>query len=288
MSQQKKKKIQLSAVKKLKKRNFDRMAEEKTPDEFESLSFVDHLRELRKRLIFSLVSFIVFFPFLYYFYPFIIDFLSAPFLFLQNEQTGDSLYISGVLEGFLMRLKVSFFLSFFVSFPIHLYQVTRFVFPGLYPREKRAISAIIFFSFCFVFFSVYYSYQKIIPISINFLLGSAFIPLEVGLLLNFQQSVFFILHSLLAGLMLFQLPIILLILLMMGIVKRKPLFNAIRYVIIFIFVISAVLTPPDPISLLALALPLIVMFLLTLLIAKIFHFGEDSPEEISKMRKFKR
>lgn len=242
------------------------------------LPFVEHLRELRKRLIYSILILLGFFPIAYYFYHEIVAFLYKPFEFVKQNNE-DSLYITGVLEGLLVRLKVSFFLAFFFSFPFHLYHALRFIFPGLYAREKKIVSIMLALSFLFVFFSVYYTYEQIIPISVSFLLSSGFIPQDVGLLLSFERNVFFVLQFLFAGLILFQLPILLQVLLIMGVVKRKTLVSYTRYIVISIFVISAFLTPPDPLSLLALSLPLVLMFLLTILIAKIFNFGGDFEQD---------
>ena len=244
------------------------------------LPFIEHLRELRKRLIYSIFTLIIFFPVAYYFYHEIVAFLYKPFDFVK-QQSEDSLYITGVLEGLLVRLKVSFFVAFLFSFPFHLYHVMRFIFPGLYSREKKIVSIMIALSFLFVFFSVYYTYEQIIPISVSFLLSSGFIPQDVGLLLSFERNVFFVLQFLFAGLILFQLPILLQVLLIMDVIKRRALVSYTRYIVICIFVVSAFLTPPDPLSLLALSLPLVLMFLLTLLIAKIFNFGADFEDKRS-------
>ena len=95
------------------------------------------------------------------------------------------------------------------------------------------------------------------------------------MLLNYGQNIFYIFQYLLVSLVLFQLPILLEILLIVNIIKRKTLLKASRYMIVFIFILAAILTPPDFMSQVTLALPLIVLYFLTIFIAKIFKFGEE-------------
>ena len=110
---------------------------------------------------------------------------------------------------------------------------------------------------------------------LRFLTSSKFIPFNVGLLLNYTKNIFYILQFIFIALVIFQTPIILELLLISNVVKRKALLKMSKYIIILIFVLSALLTPPDFISQVSLATPLIVLYFLTILIAKIFRFGED-------------
>ena len=123
--------------------------------------------------------------------------------------------------------------------------------------------------------SAYYAYYQIIPISIAFLTNTGFIPERVGLLLNYQKNIFYVFRFMLVTLILFQLPIILEVLMVVSLVKRRTLMRTSRFFVVGIFVLSALMTPPDFISQVSVALPLILLFFLTILIAKIFHFGEQ-------------
>jgi sec-independent protein translocase protein TatC len=130
-------------------------------------------------------------------------------------------------------------------------------------------------SFVLIIFSFYYSYYRIIPLSVRFLTSSHFIPVDVGMLLNYNRNIFYILQFIFITLVVFQTPIILEILLIMNVVQRRTLLLISRYVIVGIFVLSAIITPPDFISQISLTVPLVGLYFLTILIAWIFKFGEE-------------
>ena len=144
-------------------------------------------------------------------------------------------------------------------------------------REKKVILIAVSVSFCLIVFSFYYGYFNVIPISIGFLSSSGFIPEDVGLLLNYGKNIFVIFQFLMITVILFQLPIILEILMIMNVLSRKTLLKASRFIVIGIFVLSAIVTPPDFVSQISIALPLIGLFFLTILIARIFNFGKGQP-----------
>ncbi len=128
--------------------------------------------------------------------------------------------------------------------------------------------------FLLIGFNAYCGYFRVIPISIAFLTNSGFIPQNVGMLLNFGKNIFYIFRFLLITLILFQIPVILEVLMAMNILRRQALLKANRFVIVGIFLLSALLTPSNFISQVSRALPMIVLFFLTILIGKIFRFGE--------------
>ena len=113
------------------------------------------------------------------------------------------------------------------------------------------------------------------PLAIGFLTNPYFVPKGVGYLLNYQTNIFYVFSFILWSVIALQLPLVMELLLMMGILKRKAVFKASRYVIVAIFVLAAIITPPDFISQLGVAVPLTVLYFLALLIAKIFKFGES-------------
>ena len=238
------------------------------------MPLLDHIRELRKKIIFSLIVILCATVVSYIFYEAIISFLFAPFQDINRlSQAEEILYVNTLFEGFLIRIKVAVLAGIVFSLPIHVYNLVKFLFPGLQAKEKKVILISLFTSFILIVFSFYYGYFKIIPISIRFLSGSVFIPAKVGMLLNYSKSVFYIFQFLLITLFLFQLPIVLELLMIMNVLNRKTLLKSSRYVVVAIFILSAILTPPDFISQVSLALPLILLFFLTILIAKIFNFG---------------
>ncbi len=238
------------------------------------MSFLEHISELRLYIIISCAALAIGFILALFLYEPAVDFLSKPFLSLQSSQSKDILYITGILEGFFVKMKISFLLSLILTFPLHLFLVLKFLFPALTYKEKSFMSYILIASFFLVIVSLYYSYGKILPLSISFLTSAGFLPENIGVLLNFEKNIFFIFQFIFVALIMFQVPLVLFVLMMLGIIKRKRLWQSSRFVLVGIVVVSALLTPPDPLSLISIALPLALLYFLMLFLAKIFRFGE--------------
>ncbi len=238
------------------------------------MPFLEHLRELRNRMIFSFISILVFAVAAFIFYFDIIDLLIKPFSGIKG-MASTSLFNFSIYEPFTTRIKISFLSGVILSLPVHIYNIIKFIFPGLKKKEKKVIKYSLVSSFLLVLVSGYYSYFKIIPFSVKFLTSANFVPDKVGNMLNFWKNIFFILQFIFGAVLVFQLPVFLELLLYTGIVKRKALWKASRYIIVGIFILSAIVTPPDPASQCLFAVPLILLFYLTILIAKIFKFGEN-------------
>ena len=120
----------------------------------------------------------------------------------------------------------------------------------------------------------YYGYYYMVPISVRFLTGAGFVPDKVGILLNYGKNIFYVFQLLMLTMIVMQLPVVVEVLMILNVIKRRSLLKSSRYIIFAIFIIAAVFTPPDFISQLCVAIPLIALFFLTLLIARICHFGE--------------
>jgi sec-independent protein translocase protein TatC len=233
-----------------------------------------HLKELRRRLLFSALGILIGSIIAFLFFQFIIGALFKPFEGIEAARTQGQLFINTIFEGFVTKLKLSILTGLVISFPVHLFNAICFIFPGLHRREKRITIIGLSVSFILIVFSFYYSYSKIVPISVRFLTSKNFIPDQVGLLLNYSKNIFYVVQFLFITLVVFQVPIVLEILLITNVITRKQLLKSSRFIIIGIIVMSALLTPPDFISQVSLATPLIVLFFLTILVAKIFKFGE--------------
>jgi len=237
------------------------------------MSFIEHIKELRIRLITSCAVIIACSVIAFFFYNWIIKLLYEPYMNLPGN-THQALYMMSLFEGFLIKIKVSILSGIIISSPVHIYNIVKFITPALKRKEQKVLQLALLFGFLLVLCSVYYGYCYIIPISVKFLTSSNFVPQHIGILLNFRDNIFYIIQFLFVCVIIFQLPIILVILLYMNILSRKKLLSWSRYVIITIFLFSALLTPPDFISQLAVALPLVVLYFITLVIAKIFKLGE--------------
>ena len=238
------------------------------------MPLLSHINELRRLVIISGIGLVAMSIVSFVFYDRIIDLLYRPLKVLDINSGMDLLYINTIFEGFLTRLKISLLSGIVLSFPVHLFNVIYFIFPGLMGREKRIVSIALAFSFIFIILSFLYSYYKIIPISVSFLTGEVFIPARTGMLLSFSGNIFYVLQFMLVALVVFQIPIILELLMVMNVVSRKRLWRAARYVIVLFFILAAIVTPPDFITQLGLALPLTALYFITLLIAQIFGVGK--------------
>jgi len=239
------------------------------------MHIIDHIRELRRRVVAVLLGVAAAALVAFVFYDRLIGLLTAPFAGLDLSSANRApLFVTTVTEGFLIRIKTSIVAGFVASLPFTLYQVLRFVFPGLRRTERRTVAATLASSFALAVIGFLYSYVQVVPISLRFLTGDGFVPKDVGYVLSFARNVGFILQFLLAAVVLFQLPILMVVLMRLSVFTRRGAFRAGRYVVVAVFVISAMLTPPDFVSQVSLAVPLTAMYFLAIFVARVFRFGE--------------
>jgi sec-independent protein translocase protein TatC len=244
-------------------------------------TFISHLIELRDRLLRMLIAvgvvFVVLFPFASDLY----DLLAYPLMRTLPE--GSKMVAIGVVTPFLIPVKIAALVAFAIALPYVLYQAWAFVAPGLYAHERRLVmplviaSTVLFFvgvAFCyfFVFGMVFDFIYKIAPKSIS-------VAPDIENYLNFAITMF------LAFGLTFEVPIVVLILTRMGVVTIEQLVGARPYFIVGAFVVAAIVTPPDVISQLLLAIPMCVLFEVGLFAARLFgrprqHAGDDekAPE----------
>ncbi len=238
-------------------------------------SILEHLIELRKRLLVGAAAFLMGMVVAFVFNRALLRFLLVPFEAIAARSSGENLlYVMSLLEGFVTKIKLSAVAGLAISMPVHIWNVVRFTFPGLTLRERRVISASLLTSSVLIIVSFYYGYYKVIPVSVAFLSSSGFIPEDIGMILSYGRNIFYVLQFLLATMIMFQVPIVIEILMMMDVISRKSLLKYSRQIIVGTFLLSALVTPPDIVSQLSLSLPLIVLFFLAILIARIFGFGK--------------
>jgi sec-independent protein translocase protein TatC len=237
-----------------------------------TMSFLDHVRELRKRLVISLVAIGFGAIFGYALYHQYVPWFIEPF----GEE---DLIIPEVQQGFTLRIKVACYVGIIFSFPVHLYNLVAFILPALTQKERRYVGGFLAGSLVLMTIGGYLAYFQILPLAVSFLKGEAFVPAGVETQLFYDRCLMFVFQIVLAFMALFQLPLILLLLMAMNVIKRSFLLRTSRVVIIIVFVISALVTPPDIVSQVGLACPLILLFYLAILIAKVLKFGEDEPDD---------
>ena len=224
---------------------------------------IDHLIELRQRLLRSLGALALAFAACFYFAENIFSVLVQP---LVAAGQGRIIYTQ-LFEAFFVQLKVALFAAFVLAFPVIANQLWKFVAPGLYRQEKRALFPFILATPLLFAAGASLAYFFAIPVALRFLLSfqgdmggiqQEALP-AVGSYLSFTM------HFILAFGIAFLLPVLLMLLERAGIVTRAQLKGARRYMIVAVFVIAAIFTPPDVISQLMLAIPLILLYELTLI-----------------------
>ena len=235
--------------------------------------FVSHLTELRKRLIHSFIFLIIFFIGCYFFAEHIYGFLVDPYAQAVKDDGSDRrLIFTALQETFLTYLKVSFFTAFFVTCPYILMQIWKFIAPGLYKHEKIAILPYLILTPILFFLGGMLVYYLIMPLAIKFFLSfestglSTSLPIQLEAKVNEYLSL--IMRLIFAFGISFQLPILLNLLARIGIVNSEYLKSRRRYVIVIIFAFAAILTPPDPITQVGLAIPLLLLYELSIFTVK--------------------
>lgn len=240
----------------------------------EAAHILVHLAELRKRVIFSILCVVACSAAAFAFYDPLVALVSGPFSRLQlSSDLPARLFVHSVTEGFLVRVRISLLSGVIFALPAVFYHILRFVFPGLTGSERRTTGAAVIGGFVLAVGAFYYSYTQILPISLDFLTGSGFVPEDVGVLLNFRMSISFVLQILLIAVVLFQLPVVLLVLLKLELINARGALRAGPYVVVILLAVSAILTPPDVISQIGLALPLAALYFLAIGVAVLFRVG---------------
>jgi sec-independent protein translocase protein TatC len=229
----------------------------------EELPITEHIEELRERLIKSAVAVVVGFLIAWPFKKKILLFLERP---LPPNLQGKLIFLSPP-EAFFTALKVSFFAGILIALPFVLYQVWKFIEPGLYEHEKRFILPFMFFSVLFFFLGASFAYFVILPFGLRFLLGF------MGDLLTPQITIgsyiSFVIQMILAFGFVFLLPVVVWLLSKLGIINYTMLEKNRKFAILVIFIVAAVLTPPDAFSQVMMALPLLALYELSIWISKL-------------------
>ena len=231
--------------------------------------FVSHLVELRKRLINSFIFLFIFFIGSYFFSEHLYGFLVEPYAKAVKESGIERrLIFTALQETFLTYLKVSFFAAFFVTCPYILIQIWKFIAPGLYKHEKKAIVPYLILTPILFFLGGMLVYYLIMPLAIKFFLSFESTGVSTGLPIQLEAKVneylSLVMKLIFAFGISFQLPVVLSLLARVGIVNAKFLKERRKYVVVMIFAAAAILTPPDPITQIGLAIPLLILYELSI------------------------
>jgi sec-independent protein translocase protein TatC len=231
--------------------------------------FISHITELRTRLIHSFIFLFVFFIFCYFFAEYLYGFLVEPYAqAVKNDSIERRLIFTALQETFLTYLKVAFFASFFITSPFILIQIWKFIAPGLYDHEKIAIMPYLVITPILFFLGGALVYYLIMPLAIKFFLSFESTGLVTNLPIQLEAKVSeylsLIMKLIFAFGLSFQLPVVLSLLARVGVVDSEFLKKRRKYVVVIIFTAAAILTPPDPITQIGLAIPLLILYELSI------------------------
>jgi sec-independent protein translocase protein TatC len=228
---------------------------------------MEHLIELRRRLIWSFVALGIAFAISFYFAGEIFAFLVQPLIAGFGGPGEGRLVYTKLYEAFFTEVRVALFAAFFLAFPIIATQLWMFVAPGLYARERRAFLPFLLATPVLFVGGGALAYYVVMPLAIKFFLGyQGQIPgIQQEALPAMGEYLSFVMHFIFAFGIAFLLPILLMLLERAGLVTRNQLKSGRRYAILVAFVIAAIATPPDIVSQFLLAIPLILLYELSLI-----------------------
>ena len=250
----------------------------------ESNSFTSHFVELRSRLLNSIIFIFISFIISYIFAEQIYNFLVEPYAnAVKDDQISRRLIFTALHETFITYIKVAFFAAIFLGSPVLLIQIYKFIAPGLYKNEKKAILPYLVSTPILFLLGGLIVYYLVMPLAIKFFLSfetigsNSTLPIQLEAKVNEYLSL--IMRLIFAFGISFQLPILLNLLARIGVVNSNYLKTRRRYVIVIIFAIAAILTPPDPITQVGLAIPLLLLYELSIFTMRFTEKKENKKKD---------
>lgn len=248
-------------------------------DESQQETFISHLVELRQRLVKAVAGIILVFVSLVYWAPLIFNLFAAPLM--ESLPKGGKMIVTDVTGSFFVPMKVTMLVAFLIALPWVLYQVWQFVAPGLYQHEKKLIMPLVSSSYLLFLCGVAFAYFLVFPTVFHFM-AHYNAPLGADMSTDIDKYLSFAMTTFLAFGITFEVPVVVIVLVRFGVVELEKLKQIRPYVIVGAFIVAAVVTPPDVMSQLLLAVPLIALYELGLLLARFVTkqpLGTPAPGE---------
>ncbi len=238
------------------------------------MPLLDHLVELRTRLLKSVVALLVAFLICFYFAEPIYGFLTEPLAaILRERHDNPRMIFTALTEVFFTYVKVAFFAGAFISCPIFLTQLWLFVAPGLYKKEQKAFMPFLIATPILFFTGGALVYYVIFPLAANFLIGFEVTGGDGALAIELEAKVSeylsLIMKLIFAFGLCFQLPVLMTLLARVGLATSAGMAAKRKYAVVGVFIVAAVLTPPDPLSQISLALPILLLYEISIYMAKL-------------------
>ncbi len=235
---------------------------------------LDHLLELRSRLLRSLIAVLLVFAVLAFFADELYQLIAAPLL--ASLPIGGTMIATDVATPFFTPFKLALVVAIALAIPFLLWQLWSFIAPGLYRKEKRLVVPLLVSSTLLFYGGVAFAYLVVLPLALNFLAGAA--PEGVTVATDIARYLDFVLAIFLAFGIAFETPVAIILLCWSGVTSVQSLRKKRPYVIVGAFVVGMILTPPDVISQTLLAIPMWLLFELGLVIAGLYQGSEKKPE----------
>ncbi len=255
--------------------------------EAHKMPLLEHLIELRQRMLYSVLALFVAFLICFYFAQDLFDFLVQPLADLLKEREGvhgaRRMIFTDLTEVFFTHIKIAFFFGAFASCPIFLTQLWLFVAPGLYRNEKGAFAPFLIASPILFFLGGALVYFVLFPLAWSFFLSFETLAggdtLAIELEAKVAEYISLVMKLIFAFGFCFQLPILMTLMARVGLATSKGMAEKRKYAIVGVFIVAAVITPPDPISQLSLAIPIIVLYEISILMAKMVEKKKAESED---------
>ena len=228
-----------------------------------------HIAELRSRLIKIVISFFIFFIAAFLVWKQIFLWIAAPAFEAMKTNSSSEMIFTNLVEPFMTAVRVSLYTAFFASLPVIFYQTWKFVAPGLYEHEKKLAIPFVLFGTIMFITGAAFAYFVVFPIGFKVLInfgGKDFVAM-----LKISEYVSVALKIMIGFGIAFELPVLTYFLAKLGLITDKTLKDFSRYAVVIIFIVAAILTPPDLFSQLAMSVPLLILYGLSIIIAKIVN-----------------
>jgi sec-independent protein translocase protein TatC len=253
------------------------------PPSDEELPIGEHFRELRRRLMMVVGAILIAFFITYGFAGHVYQFLVAPLADLYEGQENRRLIYTGLTEAFFAYIKVSFFSAFILAFPIIAYHLYKFLAPGLYKKEKVFLAPFLIASPVLFLMGAAMAYYFVFPLAWSFFLsfeefgGGGQLPIQLEA--RVSEYLALVIHIILAFGLAFQMPIILTLLAKAGFITADSLRKKRKYAVLCVFILAAVITPPDVVSQIGLAVPLLLLYECSIFVSGLLEPKKEKEEE---------
>jgi len=240
----------------------------------DKLPITQHLAELRERLIIVLIVVGISFSIAYTFSEYILAFIKGPL-----QDTGCEFIFTSPTEVFYAHMKLSFFVALCLAAPLIFYEIWAFIAPGLQQEEKKYTYPIIIFTSIFFIVGLFFGSLVVVPFGMKFLLTYKVSPELVSAKIKISEYLEFYCLTVLINGVIFELPFVIVFLTKIGLVKPEMLTKNHKWAILIIFIVSAIFTPPDVISQFLMAIPLTILYEISILGSKLVYWKKRKPSE---------